>query len=29
MSRGRIAGELSHAEANLEALGLLMGGSSE
>ena len=29
MSRGRIVGELSHAEANLEALGLLMGGSSE
>ncbi|WP_419929559.1 ABC transporter ATP-binding protein [Candidatus Poriferisocius sp.] len=27
MSRGRIAGELSHAEANLETLGLLMGGS--
>ena len=27
MSRGRIVGELSHAEANLEALGLLMGGS--
>ena len=29
MSRGRIVGELSHADANLEALGLLMGGSSE
>ncbi len=27
MSRGRIVGELSHAEANLETLGLLMGGS--
>jgi len=29
MSRGRIVGELSHADANLETLGLLMGGSSE
>ena len=29
MSRGRIVGELSHDEANLETLGLLMGGSSE
>ncbi|MCY3636756.1 MAG: ABC transporter ATP-binding protein [bacterium] len=29
MSRGRIVGELSHAEATLETLGLLMGGSSE
>ena len=28
MSRGRIVGELSHAEANLETLGLLMGGSA-
>ncbi|MDE0116045.1 MAG: ABC transporter ATP-binding protein [bacterium] len=28
MSRGRIVGELSHAEANLETLGMLMGGSS-
>ena len=27
MSRGRIVGELSHADANLETLGLLMGGS--
>lgn len=27
MSRGRIVGELSHDEANLETLGLLMGGS--
>ena len=27
MSGGRIVGELSHAEANLESLGLLMGGS--
>ncbi|MCY4256724.1 MAG: ABC transporter ATP-binding protein [bacterium] len=27
MYRGRIAGELSRAEANLETLGLLMGGS--
>ena len=29
MSRGRIVGELSHADANLEALGMLMGGSSK
>ena len=29
MSRGRIAGELARADANLETLGLLMGGSSE
>ena len=28
MSRGRIVDELSHADANLETLGLLMGGSS-
>lgn len=27
MSRGSIVGELSHADANLEALGMLMGGS--
>ena len=27
MSRGRIVGELSHGDANLETLGLLMGGS--
>ena len=27
MSRGRIVGELSHDDANLETLGLLMGGS--
>ena len=27
MSRGRIAGELARSDANLEALGLLMGGS--
>ncbi|MCY3631157.1 MAG: ABC transporter ATP-binding protein [bacterium] len=27
MSRGRIVGELSHADANLESLGMLMGGS--
>ncbi|MCY4134930.1 MAG: ABC transporter ATP-binding protein [bacterium] len=29
MSRGRIVGELSHTDANLESLGMLMGGSSE
>ena len=29
MSRGRIVGELSSADANLETLGLLMGGSAE
>ncbi len=29
MSRGRIVGELSQADANLETLGLLMGGSTE
>ena len=29
MSRGQIAGELARADANLETLGLLMGGSSE
>ena len=28
MSRGQIAGELNRAEANLETLGLLMGGSA-
>ena len=27
MSRGRVVGELSHEDANLETLGLLMGGS--
>ena len=29
MSRGRIVGELSQADANLETLGLMMGGSTE